>query len=266
MQNMLRTAHQPSSGFIAGATGIATLLFGASGVFGELRDALNTICDVKVSGTGGWKGMAIHRLLSFGIVLGIGFLLLVSLVVSAAIATAAKFFSDMVPIHPAILEVINFGISFGMITRLFALMFKYVPDAKVDWRDTWTGATGDCLSVHHWQSVTRVLSGHCKCRLSLRRCRLPRGGNRVGLLFRANLPFWRGVHFCLCGGGSGNTKCASTPFAGSCCQQPAARPLTAALVLRDCQALSAFQNASERNRDSSKQAWLVDAGATNLRT
>ena len=155
VQNMLRTAHQPSSGFIAGATGIATLLFGASGVFGELRDALNTICDVKVTGTGGWKGMAIHRLLSFGIVLGIGFLLLVSLVVSAAIATAAKFFSDMVPIHPAILEVINFGISFGMITCLFALMFKYVPDAKVDWRDTWTGATATAFLF----TIGKVLLG-----------------------------------------------------------------------------------------------------------
>ena len=73
--------------------------------------------------------------------LGIGFLLLVSLVVSTAIATAAKFFSEMMPVPPAALELVNFLVSFGTITCLFALVFKYVPDAKVDWPDTWIGAT-----------------------------------------------------------------------------------------------------------------------------
>jgi membrane protein len=141
VQDMFRNASQPSSGFIASITGIATLLFGASGVFGELRDALNTICNEKLTGQGGWKGMALHRVFSFGIVLGIGFLLLVSLVLSTAIATAAKFFSEMMPVPPPVLEIVNFAVSFATITCLFALIFKYVPDAKVDWHDTWVGAT-----------------------------------------------------------------------------------------------------------------------------
>jgi len=141
VQEMFRNARQPSSGAIASITGILTLLFGASGVFGELRDALNAICAEKITAKGGWKEMAIHRVFSFGIVLGIGFLLLVSLVVSTAIATAAKFFSEMMPVPPAALELVNFLVSFGTITCLFALIFKYVPDAKVDWRDTWIGAT-----------------------------------------------------------------------------------------------------------------------------
>ncbi len=139
VKGLLENAHKPQSGLLASAIGLLTLLFGASGVFSELRDALNAIWDVKYTG-GGWKDLAKHRIFSFGVVLGIGFLLLVSLIFSTAVATTVNFFSDLMPIPPLLLTTINFVTSFAVITWLFAFIFKYVPDAKVNWRDTWVGA------------------------------------------------------------------------------------------------------------------------------
>ncbi|MBV9697147.1 MAG: YihY/virulence factor BrkB family protein [Gammaproteobacteria bacterium] len=136
--------NQQRSG-LASVLGILTLLFGASGVFGELQSALNKIWDTKPpSGSGLWY-MVRTRLLSFGMVLGIGFLLLVSLVLSAGLAALGHYVGTLVSVPQPVLALINFVVSFAGIALLFALIFKYLPDAPVPWRHVWLGATVTAL-------------------------------------------------------------------------------------------------------------------------
>lgn len=145
VNSLLANAQKPSSGALASLVAFLTLLFGASGVFIELRDALNIIWDVKPQVNAGWKGIIKDRLFSFGMVLSIGFILLVSLILSAALAFLGKYFGQIVPIPPAILEAVNFLVSFAVITVLFALMFKYVPAVHIPWRNVFVGAIGTAL-------------------------------------------------------------------------------------------------------------------------
>jgi len=137
---MIESAHKPSSGALASVIGICTLLFGASAVFSELRSALNQIWDVDLTKGAGLTGLVRDRFFSFGMVLGIGFLLLVSLILSAGLAVLGKWFGGLLPMPEGILTLINFLISLIGISILFALIFKFVPQARVRWRDVWIGA------------------------------------------------------------------------------------------------------------------------------
>lgn len=137
---MLEHAQKQSSGAIASIAGGVTLLFGASGVFGELQTALNKMWDVKPRPDAGIWDTVKQRLFSFGMVLAVGFLLLISLVLSAALAVLGKFFGGILPLPEFILSAINFVISMTGIALLFALIFKYVPETHVTWRDVWPGA------------------------------------------------------------------------------------------------------------------------------
>jgi membrane protein len=144
-QTLLKNAQKPASGVFASVVAFVTLLFGASGVFTELQDALNVIWDVKGQSSSGLVGMVKQRLFSFGMVLSVGFLLLVSLILSAGLAYVGRSFGQLVPMPPFILQSINFVVSFAVIAVLFALMFKYVPAAKISWRDVLVGAVGTAL-------------------------------------------------------------------------------------------------------------------------
>jgi membrane protein len=137
IEKTLDSARNGSGSTAASIVGIAMLLFGASGVFVQLQDSINTIWDVPPLTTGGiWSFIRI-RLLSFAMVLGIGFVLLVSLVVSTAISAMGNY---LAPGQTAAYQVVNQALSFGVNTLLFALMFKYLPDCRVDWEDVWIGA------------------------------------------------------------------------------------------------------------------------------
>lgn len=127
---------------VAAVLGIATLVLGATGVFGQLQTALNKAWEVKPDPEqGGVKSFLVKRIFSFGMVLAIAFLLLVSLALTAAIAAVGGMFGRMVPgLGEVLLHVLNFVVSFGVITLLFAAMFKIVPDAEVAWKDVWVGA------------------------------------------------------------------------------------------------------------------------------
>jgi membrane protein len=120
--------------------GILVLLFGASSVFGELQSALNKIWEVRPSSHNGLLGWIRSRLLSFAMVLAIGFLSLVSLIASAALSTFGTYFSGALPAPAWILHIANALISFLVITALIAAILKYVPDAAIRWRDIWVGA------------------------------------------------------------------------------------------------------------------------------
>jgi membrane protein len=145
VQSVLQSAQKPKSGFIATAIAFITLLFGASGVFIELREALNAMWDAKSRNSSGIMGLVKDRLFSFGMVLSVGFLLLVSLLLSAGMSFVEKFFGNVVPIPTPVLHVFNFVLSFVVISGLFALMFKFVPDTRVEWRDVSVGAIGTAL-------------------------------------------------------------------------------------------------------------------------
>jgi membrane protein len=140
LQAMIENAHQEDSGTFAAVLGVVTLLFGASGVFGQLQDSLNTIWEVQPKpGRGVW-GFLRDRFLSFAMVMGCAFLLLVSLVVSTALSAATKFTEGFGEEFQWVGMLINFVVSFAVVTGIFALTFKMVPDVKVAWRDVWIGA------------------------------------------------------------------------------------------------------------------------------
>jgi membrane protein len=140
VQTVIEQAQNPTSGTFASVIGVVTLLFGASGVAGELRSALNKIWDVKSGAGSGIVGYLKERFFSFGIVLAIGFLLLVSLMLSAVLAALGKFFGGLLPLPEFLLISIDFIVTFAGISVLFALTFKYVPNTDIASKDLWTGA------------------------------------------------------------------------------------------------------------------------------
>ncbi|MGF1482612.1 MAG: YihY/virulence factor BrkB family protein [Cyanophyceae cyanobacterium] len=140
IQTAINNANRPNTGSIASTISIAVLLFGASGVFAQLQDALNTVWEVQVNPDLGIWGFIRKRILSFGAVLGIGFLLLVSLIISATLSAVSHYMSDIVPGVDFLWQLLNFAVSFMVVTFLFALMYKFLPDVKIKWSDVWIGA------------------------------------------------------------------------------------------------------------------------------
>ena len=140
VQTMIQSAHKPAHGVVATIFGIAILLLGASGVFTEMQDALNTIWKADTTSKTGVWNLIKGRFLSFGMVLGIGFLLLVSLLLSAALTAVATYASGFLPIPPAALHAVDFVFSLVFIAALMALIFQFLPDVKIAWSDVWVGA------------------------------------------------------------------------------------------------------------------------------
>lgn len=140
IRQMLAIAQKPSNGAVASAIAMGTLLLGASGVFSQLQDALDTIWGVEPKAGRGIWGTIKDRFFSVLAVMGMGFLLLVSLVLTAALAAFGELSRGWLPAHESVLHIANLVISFGVITALFAMIFKLLPDAKVAWRDVWIGA------------------------------------------------------------------------------------------------------------------------------
>jgi membrane protein len=142
--NLINSTGSQTKDIIATIIGIITLLIGALGVFNELHNSLNTIWEVEEEKTKGFlqavKKIIIDRLLSFSMILGIGFLLLVSLVISAGLSATQETIGNALPISEFIMQIVNTVISIGVITVLFAFMFKFLPDAEIAWRDVWVGA------------------------------------------------------------------------------------------------------------------------------
>ncbi len=130
-------ASQPHAGFVATVIGVITLLVGASGVFGQLQESLNVIWDVRRPPDADWLLTIRRRLLSFGMVGVIAFLLLASLIATAALSAAGKFVLGAA--NGAAWQAVNSLVSLVVITGLFGLIFKVLPDARLPWRDALRG-------------------------------------------------------------------------------------------------------------------------------
>ena len=142
--SLITSTGSPGEGIVVLLVGILTLLFGALGVFNELHNSLNIILNVEEEQPKDFlqavKKILSDRLLSFTMILGIGFLLLVSLVVTAGLSATHETIGNAFPMSEFLLQVVNVVISLGVTTVLFALIFKFLPDAKINWRDVWIGA------------------------------------------------------------------------------------------------------------------------------
>jgi membrane protein len=148
LQTMLANARQPGAGLLATLLGIAMLLVAASGLVVELQDALNTIWAAPPRPGLGVLAVIKDRAVSLALVIGIGFLMMVSLTLSAALAAVVKFFAHLLPgtVYVAYaLQAFTFILSVGVVTILFAAIYKFLPDVTVAWRDVWIGAAATAL-------------------------------------------------------------------------------------------------------------------------
>jgi len=140
VQQMIQNASDPRSGLIAAIVGTVTLIIGAIGVFGQLQDALNTVWEITPRRRPGVWGFLRDRVLSLAMVVGIAFLLLASLVVSAGLSALGKWASGWLPASAFLLQALNFVVSLAVITLLFAVIYKVLPDIDIRWRDVMVGA------------------------------------------------------------------------------------------------------------------------------
>jgi membrane protein len=138
IQSMIKAADRPSQGIFASVIGIITLIAGATGVLSELKSALNKIWRTQEHSD--VKEIVKKNVVFLGMLLGMGFLLTVSLVVSAGVAGLGKFLNGLLPAPEILLHMVDFGLSVGTITLLFAAMYRFLPNTKVEWRDVWIGA------------------------------------------------------------------------------------------------------------------------------
>jgi len=143
------------SSILATIVAFATSLLGATGVFAELQSTLNHIWNVKATPKNGIWGFLRTRVISFGMILGVGFLLLVSLVISAALAAIDNYMVGLMPGIEILIRIVSFVLSLGVITVLLAMIYRYLPDVKISWRDVWVGAAVTALLF----TVGKVLLG-----------------------------------------------------------------------------------------------------------
>jgi membrane protein len=140
IEEIANNAANPKAGMLAAMIGIVIAVFGASGIFGQLQDALNTIWDVKPKPGQGILGFLRARFLSFAMVGGVAFLLLVSLTVENVLKGLHNLLQSIVPGGHYLGLAVFYLFDFAVIVLLFAMIFRYLPDAKIAWRDVWTGA------------------------------------------------------------------------------------------------------------------------------
>jgi membrane protein len=141
VEDILKNASQhKTGGIVATVMGTATLLMGAGGFFGQLQDALNTIWEVQPKPGQGIMSTIKNRFLSFSMVLGSGFILLISLAVNTFISVLGKAMGDVLPVPEFVLQGINFLLAFALVTGLFAMIYKVLPDVEIGWHDVWIGA------------------------------------------------------------------------------------------------------------------------------
>jgi len=146
IEQLIRSVDRPSTGTFATVIGAVTLLIGATTVFAELQNALDRIWRAPAAqqSSGIWNLLR-TRLLSFGLILAVGFLLIASLVLSAALAALGKWWAPVFGGWDVLLQAANFLLSFALVTAIFAMIYKIMPSVRIEWRDVWIGAAVTAL-------------------------------------------------------------------------------------------------------------------------
>jgi membrane protein len=161
IQDIIESAGQrPDAGVFATLVGMILLLLGAGGVVGQLQDSLNTIWRVVPKTSRGIMGFLQDRLVSYSMVLSVGFLLVVSLVISAALTAVSGIVGSFLSIDAATAHVLDFVVSFAFIMLLFAIIYKFVPDVRIAWRDVWIGAATTSLLFSVGKFLIGFYLGH----------------------------------------------------------------------------------------------------------
>lgn len=156
IEALLESVNRPKTGVAATIVGVVALLIGATTVFGELQNALDRIWRAPaLARPTGWWSLLRARLLSFGMIMGIGFLLMASLVASAALSALGKWWSPLFGGWEVLLQAVNFVVGFAIITLAFAMIYKIMPRVRIQWRDVWVGAAVTALLF----SVGKLLIG-----------------------------------------------------------------------------------------------------------
>jgi membrane protein len=158
-QSAIAHSREPGASSISAVIGIATLIWSAGNVFGQLQEALNTIWEVQPK-PAGIAGAVKRRIVPLSMVLGIGFLLLVSLLLSAGISALGTFLGEVLPGSTALWQIVNAVLSLVVITLLFAAIFKLLPDATVRWSDVWVGAILTSLLFVIGKTLIGIYLGH----------------------------------------------------------------------------------------------------------
>jgi membrane protein len=140
IQEVVKRAQAPAAGIVSTIVGVVVLFVGASGVFGELQTSMDRVWNVKPKPGRGFVGMLKDRFLSFTMVLGVAFLLLVSTILTAALAAVGRYLGSALPGGEALWQLVNLAFSLATTALLFALIFKIVPDIQIAWKDVWVGA------------------------------------------------------------------------------------------------------------------------------
>lgn len=145
IQTILKNTNNATPNLVATIAGLIFLLYGATGVFSELKNSLNLIWDAPPPNGSPWRAVALNRLFALIMVLGCGFLLLVSLVISTTLTAATDWINYRSPGMGAMIQLVNFVISFGLTIVVFGLIYQFLPDVTVAWRDVWSGAVATAL-------------------------------------------------------------------------------------------------------------------------
>lgn len=155
VESLLKSAYQPAVGFLAGMLGFIVMVIGASGVFVELRATLNYIWDAPQNGSQGVWSIIRDRFLSFAMVIGAGFLLTASLAVTAIVQAAGAYSGRYMSFPASVVETANFLITLAVTSFLFALIYRVIPEVRVDWEDVAIGSVITALLF----SVGKLLIG-----------------------------------------------------------------------------------------------------------
>ena len=192
-RSLTKAANHENTGLIASVMGFATLLFGASGVFAALQDAMDAIWHVAPRPDAGWAILLRRRFLSLAMVAGVGFLLVVSFLATALFTAIQAWVTQTLPMAWLPALVLDTGLSIGLLTLSFGAMYKVLPDAKLSWRDVWSGAAVTALLFHIGKLAPGRLLRQVACRIGLRGCRQSRVNFDLGLLRRANILLGRRI-------------------------------------------------------------------------
>ena len=199
VQAMLKSVSTPSTSIVGTVVGIVVLIIGATSVFAELQDDLNRIWQApSKEKVAGWWAWLRTRILSMGFILAIGFLMLVSLAASAMFDAAGTWAGGLLGSEKALAEGVNFVVSYLLTAALLALIYRFMPDAHIRWRDVIVGALVTALLFVVGKFLIGLYIAKSALASGLRRRGLARGAARMGLLQRPDLPVRRRVHLGIC--------------------------------------------------------------------